>query len=77
MGIPIPDCVFVPKLNNKKIKAGTNIPPKAPEIGKIASLNFDNSPLYTSRSNSNPIIKKKIAINPSLIQCSKLWFAMG
>ena len=43
--MPIPDCVFVPKLNRKNIKAGTNIPPKAPEIGKIASLIFDSSPI--------------------------------
>ena len=45
MGIPIPDCVFVPKLNKRKIKAGKIIPPKAPEIGKIASFILDNSPI--------------------------------
>ena len=68
IGIPAPFCVCVPKLNTKNTPAGINIPPSAPKTGNAAFLKLDNSPPYNSRSNSNPIIKKKIVINPSLIQ---------
>ena len=45
IGIPATDCPAVPKFNNKKIPAGTSIPPIAPKIGSRASLMLDNSPL--------------------------------
>lgn len=44
IGIPAPDWVAVPELNNKKILAGTNIPPNAPKMGNKASLIFESSP---------------------------------
>ena len=69
IGIPAPFWVMVPKFNNKNSPAGTSIPPSAPKRGKAAFLILDNSPLYISRSNSNPINRKKIVIKPSLIQC--------
>ena len=68
IGIPAPFWVIVPKFSAKKIPAGTTIPPNAPKIGSAAFLMLANSPSYISRSNSKPIIKKKIAIKPSFIQ---------
>src|SRR6185295_16224889 len=44
----------------------------AATIGSSAFLNCDSSPLYSSRSSSKPMKRKKIAISPSLIQCSRL-----
>src|SRR5262249_10590653 len=40
------------------------------KIGSSAFLKSESSPLYSSRSISNPTNKKKTAIRPSLIQCS-------
>ncbi len=37
IGIPAPDCVAVPKLNTRKIPAGSINPPSAPKIGNKAS----------------------------------------
>ena len=74
IGIPAPDWVLVPKFKSKNKPAGTNIPPSAPDIGNNALLILESSPAYISRSNSNPINKKKIVINPSLIQCSRELF---
>ena len=68
IGIPAPFCVGVPKLNAKNSPAGISIPPSAPKTGKAAFLMLDNSPPYNSRSNSNPMSKKKIVMSPSLIQ---------
>ena len=38
--------------------------------GNEAVFRFDNAPRTTSRLISSPTRKKKIAIRPSLIQCS-------
>ena len=48
-----------------------NIPPSAPDIGNNALLILESSPAYISRSNSKPINKKKIVINPSFIQWTR------
>ena len=45
IGIPAPDWVFVPKLITVNSKAGINIPPKAPKIGKAAFFLLESSPL--------------------------------
>ncbi len=44
IGIPAPDCVSVPKLNNIKSPAGIIMPPSAAKIGNKASLMFASSP---------------------------------
>lgn len=72
IGIPTPVWLASPLFIAKKMEAGTIIPPNAALKGRSASLKLDNSPLYTSLSNSRPTIRKKIAISPSLIQCSRL-----
>ncbi len=68
----MPGCIGVPELNEKWISAGARIPPSAATTGSKAFFAFDNSPLCSSRSSSRPISRKKIAIRPSLIQCSTL-----
>lgn len=45
IGIPKPECVELFGLKTRYIKAGSNMPPKAPEIGSIASFNLDSSPI--------------------------------
>ena len=54
------------------IKAGTNIPPTAAIIGRIACFTDDNSPCMNSLLISKVTKKKKMAIKPSLIQCNTL-----
>jgi len=46
---------------------GSNIPPIAAKIGKVAFLSEFSSPINISLFISRPIRKKKIAINPSFI----------
>ena len=47
------------------------MPPIAAAMGSMAFLNDDRSPISISRLISSPTTKKKITINPSLIQCSR------
>jgi hypothetical protein len=54
-------------LSNKKIPAGTMMPPSATQCGQEAFFIIDNSLPYTFPPNSKPIKRKKMAINPSLI----------
>ena len=68
IGIPQPFAPSPPLLIYVYIRAGTTIPPIAASIGSMATLIFESSPTNISRFISKPIIKKKIAIRPSLIQ---------
>ncbi len=77
MGMPAPEAVGVPWLKSKWMPAGTSMPPKAAMAGSRACLRSESSPMYTSRSSSRPTIRKKTAINPSLIQYSTVAPAKG
>jgi hypothetical protein len=55
------------------MNAGPIMPPSAAIIGNNAFLNEDSSPTRISRFISNPTKKKKMTINPSLIQCSNVF----
>ena len=70
MGTPQPFANSVPLLKIVKINAGTSIPPTAPAMGNTDCLKDASSPLTISRFISMPTWKKKMAISPSLIQCS-------
>ena len=74
MGIPQPPAVACPELKLKKMSAGTMAPPIAQRIGRDACLGEESSPSTISRLISSPTSRKKIAINPSLIQSSVLYF---
>jgi hypothetical protein len=50
--------------------AGTRKPPIAAITGRAALRGLASAPSQASRLISSPTSRKKIAINPSLIQCS-------
>src|ERR1700686_2274417 len=52
--------------------AGTTKPPKAAIAGSVAPLRLASGPSMTSRLISRAIRRKKTAIRPSLIQCSRV-----
>ena len=56
-----------PVLNKTKMRAGIAMPPIAAMTGSAAFLGFLNSPSANSRFISKPTRKKKMDINPSLI----------
>ena len=68
IGIAQPLENSVLKFKLVKIIAGINIPPIAAIIGNDALLKLESSPSKSSRLISKPTKRKKIAINPSLIQ---------
>ena len=55
------------QLNIRYSAAGIAMPPTAAKPGKTTSAGFFSFPSNTSRFNSSPTRKKKIAIRPSLI----------
>ncbi len=66
IGMPIPDWVGVPQLKIKMYKGWHRHTPTAASTGNAAFFLLDNSPIYISRSISNPTIKKQ-GHGPSLI----------
>jgi hypothetical protein len=70
IGTPQPLMDGRPILKAAKKRAGTAIPPAAAAMGRIVADGDFSSPKRNSRLISRPMTKKKIAMRPSLIQCS-------
>lgn len=60
------------QLSEKKISAGTTIPPAAQMPGRTRRDHVESWPSITSRLISRPTSRKNTAINASLIQCETL-----
>ena len=58
------------RLNSQKMSTGTIMPPTAAIAGRMALRKEESSPMATSRFNSSPTRKKKMAIRASLIHSS-------
>ena len=67
MGMPHPAADSWPAFREKKMSAGTTMPPTAAATGMMVRLGVDNPPTSSSRLISRPTRKKKMAMSPSLI----------
>ena len=70
IGIPQPLRPGPEPASNTYTPAGASMPPSAPSTGRAALRGSRSSPCTISRLISRPTTKKKIVINPSLIQNS-------